>query len=182
MQSKDADPERFFGKLKERMQRCACNLNVTTVVVICESKLPVDGPEWCTTRKCICRAGIDLASVEVRFQNLSIDADIAVGARGEPTVLNAYRNKLEVNASLPHAYLPDTNGASALYSVLHDPTCAHSVLRAASVVQGIHRARCSAILPKMVFPWIASCWYVCGVLCQLTQIRLCRAFCNSCVS
>lgn len=43
-----------------------------------------------------CRAGVDLASVEVRLQNLSIDADIAVGARGEPTVLNAYRNKLEV--------------------------------------------------------------------------------------
>ena len=42
------------------------------------------------------RAEIDLASVEVRFENLSIDADIAVGARGEPTVLNAYRNKLEV--------------------------------------------------------------------------------------
>ncbi|KAL3150185.1 hypothetical protein ABBQ32_000044 [Trebouxia sp. C0010 RCD-2024] len=61
LESKDADPERFFGKLKERMQR----------------------------------AGIDLASVEVRFQNLYVDADIAVGARGEPTVLNAYRNKLE---------------------------------------------------------------------------------------
>ena len=43
------------------------------------------------------RAEIDLASVEVRFENLSIDADIAVGARGEPTVLNAYRNKLEVS-------------------------------------------------------------------------------------
>ena len=47
----------------------------------------------------MCRAEIDLASVEVRFQNLSIDADIAVGSRGEPTVLNAYRNKLEVSAT-----------------------------------------------------------------------------------
>ena len=43
-----------------------------------------------------CRAQIELASVEVRFQNLSIDADIAVGSRGEPTVLNAYRNTVEV--------------------------------------------------------------------------------------
>ena len=34
--------------------------------------------------------------MEVRFQDLSIDADIAVGARGEPTVLNAYRNTVEV--------------------------------------------------------------------------------------
>ncbi|KAL0028027.1 hypothetical protein WJX77_001480, partial [Trebouxia sp. C0004] len=61
LESKDADPVKFFGKLKDRMQR----------------------------------AQIDLASVEVRFQNLSIDADIAVGARGEPTVLNSYRNTLE---------------------------------------------------------------------------------------
>ena len=44
------------------------------------------------------RAEIDLASVEVRFEDLSIDADIAVGARGEPTVLNAYRNKFEVSS------------------------------------------------------------------------------------
>ena len=43
-----------------------------------------------------CRAQIELSSVEVRFQDLSIDADIAVGARGEPTVLNAYRNTAEV--------------------------------------------------------------------------------------
>ena len=44
-----------------------------------------------------CRAQVDLASVEVRFENLSVDADVAVGARGEPTVLNAFRNSLEVS-------------------------------------------------------------------------------------
>ncbi|DBB02982.1 TPA: hypothetical protein ACH3X1_013571 [Trebouxia sp. C0004] len=36
-----------------------------------------------------------LRGVEVRFQNLSVNAEVAVGARGEPTVLNAYRNKFE---------------------------------------------------------------------------------------
>ncbi|DBB15923.1 TPA: hypothetical protein ACH3X3_003297 [Trebouxia sp. C0006] len=41
------------------------------------------------------RAHVDLATVEVRFNNLSVNAEVAVGARGEPTVLNAYRNKLE---------------------------------------------------------------------------------------
>ncbi|KAL0019151.1 hypothetical protein WJX77_009596 [Trebouxia sp. C0004] len=41
------------------------------------------------------RAHVDLAGVEVRFQNLSVNAEVAVGARGEPTVLNAYRNKFE---------------------------------------------------------------------------------------
>lgn len=42
------------------------------------------------------RAQVDLASVEVRFENLSVSAEVAVGARGEPTVLNAFRNSLEV--------------------------------------------------------------------------------------
>lgn len=64
------------------------------------------------------RAEIDLASVEVRFEDLSIDADIAVGARGEPTVLNAYRNKFEVSSlSLIHKYLvqqPNSAIASAV--------------------------------------------------------------------
>ena len=61
----------------------------------------------------MCRAGIDLASVEVRFQNLSVDADIAVGARGEPTVLNAYRNKLEVSAPP----VPDISTRSAIHTL-----------------------------------------------------------------
>ncbi|KAL3140482.1 hypothetical protein ABBQ38_004739 [Trebouxia sp. C0009 RCD-2024] len=41
------------------------------------------------------KAHVDLASVEVRFKNLSVSAEVAVGARGEPTVLNAYRNQFE---------------------------------------------------------------------------------------
>ena len=51
------------------------------------------------------RANVDLASVEVRFKNLSVSAEVAVGARGEPTVLNAYRNKFEVLLSSPLAAL-----------------------------------------------------------------------------
>ena len=38
MQSKDADPEKFFGKLKERMQRCACVLDVTSTVSVISEK------------------------------------------------------------------------------------------------------------------------------------------------
>lgn len=52
---------------------------------------------WSQVACLTCRAQIDLASVQVRFQNLCVDADIAVGARGEPTVLNSYRNTLEVS-------------------------------------------------------------------------------------
>ncbi len=44
-----------------------------------------------------CRAHVDLASVEVRFKHLSVSAEVAVGARGEPTVWNAYRNQFEVS-------------------------------------------------------------------------------------
>lgn len=43
-----------------------------------------------------CRAHVSLASVEVRFKDLSVSTEVAVGARGEPTVLNAFRNKFEV--------------------------------------------------------------------------------------
>lgn len=47
-----------------------------------------------------CRAHVDLASVEVRFQDLSVNAEVAVGARGEPNVLNFYRNMLDVGLRL----------------------------------------------------------------------------------
>jgi len=67
----------------------ACNCAVALAHQACRV-------DFTTAFLATCRAQIDLASVEVRFQNLSIDADIAVGARGEPTVLNSYRNTLEV--------------------------------------------------------------------------------------
>ena len=44
----------------------------------------------------ICRAGIDLATVEVRMEKLTVQADIAVGSRGNPTVTNTLRNMAEV--------------------------------------------------------------------------------------
>lgn len=112
--------------------------------------------------KCMCRAGIDLASVEVRFQNLSIDADIAVGARGEPTVLNAYRNKLEVG----------TLALVAATELLH-VCCVSSMLRAAPVVQvciglAVCAARCQS--------WCSCGLLVAGaslvfLLSQLTQFH-----------
>ncbi|KAL0051690.1 hypothetical protein WJX82_000289 [Trebouxia sp. C0006] len=41
------------------------------------------------------RAGIDLATVEVRMDKLTVQADIAVGSRGNPTVTNTLRNMAE---------------------------------------------------------------------------------------
>lgn len=39
---------------------------------------------------------MELATVQVRMDNLKIEADIAVGSRGNPTVTNAFRNMAEV--------------------------------------------------------------------------------------
>lgn len=44
----------------------------------------------------VCRVGIQLPTVEVRFENLSIDADVYVGSRALPTLLNFVRNTVEV--------------------------------------------------------------------------------------
>lgn len=40
---------------------------------------------------------MDLATVQVRIQNLKVEADIAVGSRGNPTVANTLRNVAEVS-------------------------------------------------------------------------------------
>ena len=45
----------------------------------------------------LCRAHIDAASVEVRFNHLSVSAEVAVAARGEAHSAHAYRNKFEVS-------------------------------------------------------------------------------------
>lgn len=42
------------------------------------------------------RVGIELSKVEVRFEELSVEADVHVGGRALPTVLNSYRNFAEV--------------------------------------------------------------------------------------
>lgn len=39
----------------------------------------------------MCRVNMPTPSVEVRFEGLSIEAEIQVGDRGRPTILNSYR-------------------------------------------------------------------------------------------
>ena len=39
-----------------------------------------------------------MSAVEVRFKNLSVDADVHVGGRALPTVLNSLLNVVEVSA------------------------------------------------------------------------------------
>jgi len=45
-----------------------------------------------------CRVGIDMPTIEVRFQNLEAAAEVRVGSSGLPTVLNSIVNTVEVRA------------------------------------------------------------------------------------
>ncbi len=45
------------------------------------------------------RVGMELPEVEVRFENLTIESSVYVGSRALPSVLNAYRNVIEVSIS-----------------------------------------------------------------------------------
>jgi hypothetical protein len=44
------------------------------------------------------RVGIDYPTIEVRFENLEVEADVHVGNRGLPTLLNSVTNTVEVRA------------------------------------------------------------------------------------
>lgn len=46
------------------------------------------------------RVGLRPPGVQVRFQDLTVYANIHVGSRATPTVLNSYRNAVEVSLCL----------------------------------------------------------------------------------
>ncbi|KAF3334923.1 pleiotropic drug resistance protein 3-like isoform X3 [Carex littledalei] len=48
------------------------------------------------------RVGLDLPSIEVRFKNLSIEAEAYVGSRGLPTLINSTMNTIESFANALH--------------------------------------------------------------------------------
>jgi len=52
-----------------------------------------------------CRVGIDMPTIEVRFQNLEAEAEVRVGSSGLPTVLNSIVNTVEVRAPF-HPLVP----------------------------------------------------------------------------
>ncbi|KAJ1688214.1 hypothetical protein LUZ63_019604 [Rhynchospora breviuscula] len=62
------------------------------------------------------RVGIKLPTIEVRYENLSVDAEAHVGSRGLPTVLNSTMNTLESIANCLHI-LP--SGKTKM-PILHD--------------------------------------------------------------
>jgi hypothetical protein len=56
--------------------------------------------------KLTCRVGIDSPTIEVRFENLNIDAEAYVGNRGVPTMTNFFSNKVMVCISSAAAGTP----------------------------------------------------------------------------
>lgn len=55
--------------------------------------------DWCFVDMLLsvcCRVGIDLPTVEVRFENVKIEAEAYVGSRALPTFLNFFINIAEV--------------------------------------------------------------------------------------
>ncbi|ONM54314.1 ABC transporter G family member 40 [Zea mays] len=62
------------------------------------------------------RVGIDLPKIEVRYQNLNVEAEAYVGSRGLPTILNTYANVLEGIANALHI----TPSRKQKISILHN--------------------------------------------------------------
>ena len=46
-----------------------------------------------TSRAAVRRVGLETPSVEIRFDSLRIEAEIQIGDRGRPTILNSYRKR-----------------------------------------------------------------------------------------
>lgn len=77
---------------------------------------------WSTVECCrtllYCRVGIEMTKVEVKFEDLVVGTKVFVGSRALPSVVNAYRNAIEV---LIHSCV-----ATHMRSAGHDwslPTC-----------------------------------------------------------
>ncbi|KXG32868.1 ABC transporter G family member 36 [Sorghum bicolor] len=62
------------------------------------------------------RVGIDMPTIEVRFQNLEAEAEVRVGSSGLPTVLNSIVNTVEEAANALHI-LPSSK---RIMPILHD--------------------------------------------------------------
>ncbi|BAH94511.1 Os09g0332700 [Oryza sativa Japonica Group] len=62
------------------------------------------------------RVGIELPTIEVRYENLNVEAEAYVGSRGLPTILNTYANVLEGLANTLHI----TPNRKQKISILHN--------------------------------------------------------------
>ena len=68
---------------------------------ICEVLASSSSIQFCERLKAsACRVGLQFPKVEVRFQHLSLEADVFVGNRSLPSLPNSILNVVEVNSPL----------------------------------------------------------------------------------
>ena len=77
-----------------------------------------------------CRVGIELPTIEVRYEQLTVEADVIAAGRALPTLWNAATNFLQVNYQLlfpdEHSPLHPLETTSLLlfqYSIFIKSTC-----------------------------------------------------------
>jgi hypothetical protein len=85
----DEDNERFLLKLKDRIDRFASLLLHLAPVRQSLIRVP-----YVRCR----RVGIDMPTIEVRFEHLNAEAEVRVGSSGLPTIVNSVINTVEVRA------------------------------------------------------------------------------------
>jgi len=106
---------------------------------------------------------MDTATVQVRMDNLKIEADIAVGSRGNPTVTNTFRNIAEVSLFVHWTNIlqarrntllgiPKRSSVYAAWSLCHLPAspCQHSVVKTHLLLH-ITRAHCCCFCRSLLF-------------------------------
>jgi hypothetical protein len=93
----DEDNERFLLKFKDRIDRWVLEA-LKLQQAIREPALARRGCLTICARVLFlrCRVGIDMPTIEVRFQNLEAEAEVRVGSSALPTVLNSIVNAVEV--------------------------------------------------------------------------------------
>ncbi|KAG0495310.1 hypothetical protein HPP92_000001, partial [Vanilla planifolia] len=85
----EEDNERFLKRLRDRFNQY--NLKTLEIRPFCCSF----NTDMCYSSVDRYSVGVDLPKIEVRFQNLSVEADAHVGSRALPTLLNATVDTLE---------------------------------------------------------------------------------------
>ncbi len=79
----------------------------------------------CWHEACHCRVGIELPSVEVRFRDLTVEAQAEAAGRELPSIFNSYRNSVEVTRSpvLLSGFWLDTQ--SGILPLIHFAVAGH---------------------------------------------------------
>ena len=105
LQTEEQDAERLLRKIRERMDRSVRLSAATSCYKLLQAGRkrlfikttckPLEIAEALTS-SVTCRVGMEIPSVEVRFENLTVESSVFVGSRALPSVLNAYRNFVEV--------------------------------------------------------------------------------------